>query len=466
MTDKQPKLLDLLADLTGQKPPFPAADLDGACRLLGDGGGLGWSQLNEVLLLLGYDRVPSGFFQYLVDQSVDYQSGSGIVSLEHLRESVCRFQILALLVFGNVRYAFKTFSKDPQLLGAYLEEMMPVSTERFLSRHSPVVALAEIPPDKTYLLGYLIEKELRKRLEHKPDDAEALVMERSRQEVVQRGRLNQEAYLTSDHLDVYVATSMRQRHEFLLVNRLTKMIFEHEMLRDLKLRWFDPTQAYCGDRIDKGLAEGLMLKRARCTVYFAQESETLGKDSELATTLAQGKPVIAYVPEGSAEEVDAILSDLSRAYPGHDEREIIIDQLRVFNPNLAWEDPEVRRWLEDPSAADVSDLRQRLNTEVYRKYEKTAQTLKEDHPLGIQVNLQNGVSNGVLVIRNVRDCAELVRRIVTQALEFDLEYLEKGSSRYILLRERISGCIFRVVTGDEMLTNAFWNFYLATEEEG
>lgn len=39
-----------------------------------------------------------------------------------------------------------------------------------------------------------------------------------------------------------------------------------------------------------------MLKRARCTIYMAQETDTFGKDSELATTLAQGKPVIVFCP--------------------------------------------------------------------------------------------------------------------------------------------------------------------------
>jgi hypothetical protein len=28
------------------------------------------------------------------------------------------------------------------------------------------------------------------------------------------------------------------------------------------------------------------------------------------------------------------------------------------------------------------------------------------------------------------------------------------------LRERISGCIYRVVTNDRKLNNCFWNFYL------
>lgn len=39
-------------------------------------------------------------------------------------------------------------------------------------------------------------------------------------------------------------------------------MFQQEPVKGLKLRYFDPTQAFCEDRIDKGLVEGLMLKRA------------------------------------------------------------------------------------------------------------------------------------------------------------------------------------------------------------
>ena len=49
-------------------------------------------------------------------------------------------------------------------------------------------------------------------------------------------------------------------------------------------------------RLTKGLVEMLMLRRAHVTIYTASKDDTLGKDSELAATLAQGKAVIAYVP--------------------------------------------------------------------------------------------------------------------------------------------------------------------------
>src|SRR5689334_21124835 len=96
--------------------------------------------------------------------------------------------------------------------------------------------------------------------------------------IVNLGKRNQEAYLASDHMDVYVATSMREKHEFLQVSRISDKIFKDELLKSRNLRYFDPTQAYCEDRIDKGISEGLMLKRAICTIYMAQESDTLGKD--------------------------------------------------------------------------------------------------------------------------------------------------------------------------------------------
>jgi hypothetical protein len=107
---------------------------------------------------------------------------------------------------------------------------------------------------------------------------------------------NQDIYLTWDHMDVYFATSMRKPWEFTDLYDFVQYLMKSPELDDLRISYFDPTQSYTKERVDKGLVESLMLKRARCTVYSVQDTDTLGKDSELAATLAQGKPVIAYVP--------------------------------------------------------------------------------------------------------------------------------------------------------------------------
>jgi hypothetical protein len=257
---------------------------------------------------------------------------------------------------------------------------------------------------------------------------------------------------------------MRERHEYQVVNKVVADVFADGRLKKLKLRWFDPTQACCEERIDKGLAEGLMLKRATCTLYLAQETDTLGKDSELASTLAQGKPVIAYIPKLENGHEDLYVDELIRlAKQGRTsalDSEIIMDQLRIFAPEAAWRDGEVMKWVAIPASIDVAAAKAKLGNAIREHYDKRAAILKDTHPLGIQVHLETGVANGVLVARSIEQCSDLIWRVMMNRLEFDLVTNNVAGNEYLLLTERTTGSVFRVVTGDAFLTNAFWNFYL------
>src|SRR6266853_2013060 len=102
---------------------------------------------------------------------------------------------------------------------------------------------------------------------------------------------NTQRYLTLPYLDVYVATSMRSEEDYVAQSKFLQNVFQNPLVRDLKLRYFDPTASFDPDRIKKGLIECLMLRRAKVTIYNAGAEDTMGKDSELAATLAQGKPV-------------------------------------------------------------------------------------------------------------------------------------------------------------------------------
>ena len=450
----------LLEQLVGQAAPFSADIPEEALqRFESAGGKLGYSQLNELLLLFGFDRITPAFFRFLLDGSTGYMFGDAL-SLEQLETGVQRFRKTALLLYGNVKFAFKSLSRDTDLLISELAGLKPRSPEEFSFRHQPMLPVRAIPAEDAYLTGYLIERELKERIQNDPSDEGALELESKRKQIVELAKKNHQAYLASDHLDVYVATSMRATHDFLSINRLAAQIFNHESLRPLKLRWFDPTQAYCSNRIDKGLAEALMLRRAACTIYLAQETDTFGKDSELASTLAQGKPVIAYLPNADDAYVDEHLKVVQAAHPDRARTSLMIEQLKLFDPAAAWEDDEVRAWCKNHSATDVDALRSRLGERIKSHYDSRAKMLRESHPLGIQVDLRTGVANGVLVVRSVGDCANLVRRIVTRTLEVDLE----ESKEYTVLREKISRCIYRVMTTDAMLTNTFWNFYIDPAE--
>jgi hypothetical protein len=408
---------------------------------------IGFSQLNEILLLLGCDRINKAFFYFLSRGNEDIESTA------ELDARITDFQKLALLFIGNVEQAYSSLSKDDEQLETALEYLKPLEPETLRKRHPPILKIQNIEESKTYYLGYIIEAEINAILANDPLNHDALLQKQQRETIVTLGKRNQEAYLASDHMDVYVATSMREKHEFIQVSRLCDKIFKNDRLADLKLRFFDPTQAYCENRIDKGISEGLMLKRATCTIYMAQESDTLGKDSELATTLAQGKPVVAYIPEGTEQYVRELVDDLSNVQPLITRKQIILGQLKIFDSKLAWDNPEVLQETE-------TQLLDRLIGTVKSYYDRRAKTLSETHPLGIQVTLRNGVANGVLVVRTIDSCIDLLRAILLNSLEFDIKTNVIGESEYLLLIERMSGCVFRVITSNRSLTRSFWNYYL------
>lgn len=457
------ELKQWLENLTGQQAPIDSELPQHSVETLGSRTGLGFSQLNELLLFLGLDRINRAFFQYLVDRETKYSDGSAIRTIKEFKKGVNDFRRLGLLFYGNVKFAFKKLSRSRRELEKCIELIKPISDSHFHNRHKPIIPVEEIPAKQTFFLGYTIAEEIaeeiKKRLKKNPNDKQAKEEESLLEEVVKKGTRNHAAYLAYEYLDVYVATSMRLRHEYLAVNRLCRQIFGHEKLKPLNLRWFDPTQAYCKDRIDKGLSEALMLKMAQCTIYLAQETDTLGKDSELASTLAQGKAVIAFVPKGNEDYVRELLEDLKELYPDKTEGDLIMEQLRIFDPKLAWNEKDIRGWIEKPETIDVVKAKRLLVKTVKDHYDRRAKTLHEIHPLAIQVHLASGVANGVLVVRAVDHCVDLIRCVITRNMKFELDPKNGTVNNYLCLKETTSDSVYRVMTDNVMLTNTFWNFY-------
>jgi hypothetical protein len=87
------------------------------------------------------------------------------------------------------------------------------------------------------------------------------------------------------------------------MNRDCERIFtDDDRLRDLHIRYFDPTMSAAEGHEDKGLIECLMVKCAKALVYFAGESDSFGKDAEVAMALSLGKPVIILCPDSPKGE--------------------------------------------------------------------------------------------------------------------------------------------------------------------
>lgn len=324
---------------------------------------------------------------------------------------------------------------------------------------------------------------------------------------------NLASYLSSDHMDVYVATSMRSDADFVSANAFVRALFSHPSVRPLKLRAFNPTQSWIEDRIAKGLVEALMLRRAAVTIYMAQKADTFGKDSEASVALGQGKPVIVYVPglrstDGTIDtealfkktpaEMQGLLSDAERAEIDED-----VDSAGVFARVLTsllrrqtdaqirdlverhWADfdlmddshrfPEEQRadfrnWLESCKArrgwsgqfAAIRGGVINILVAIAFRFEQRAKTFREIHPLALQVILSSGVLNGILVVRSVEQCAEVLSRLIKNNLDLELSQDEQN---YRLI-EKNTGSTIRVISRHRMLLNAFQVFYPTTQSGG
>jgi hypothetical protein len=476
-----------------------------------------WTQakLNQALLLMRRDPVSSDFFDaFFGGDSVD---DAGFLS------GIAQLRAYAMLVFGSFRLAFEELGRRDR---SYIRERLgrwaksPGQLQQYYrTRPHGKTLVRDIAADKRWHLGYLsgrlLENDQRmhevmtKKLAGKPlaedeqklgenlsDDAlkrwepqldeieEQLDgLEAELQEVRAIGLANTHAYLAANHIDIYVATSMRERWEFVAVAGFVHDVFEDPAMKRLAdLTPFDPTLAFSADRVDKGLLEGLMLRRARCTLYMVQEADTLGKDSELAATLALGRVVIAYVPESvPANAYDSSVDFLrKRALTLLAEQQYAsLDEAAAVYKNLAPVLDEAARTEFKLVRREEADFREKYKAELAELVSRTveaegaflnsrARTLKQSHPLALQVELVSGVANGVLVARTPAQCADLAARALTNELEFklvDSESRTDGQPSATLLLEASTQCAFRVVTNHTLLTSSFWSLYATDEEE-
>ena len=105
---------------------------------------------------------------------------------------------------------------------------------------------------------------------------------------------------------------MGLREDFRNMVRTCQEIFENPLLKDLKLRYFDPTLSAASGHEDKGLIECLMVKCAKALVYCAGDGASYGKDAEAAMALSLGKPVIFYCNEKQRSRFYRDVHPLSR----------------------------------------------------------------------------------------------------------------------------------------------------------
>lgn len=303
------------------------------------------------------------------------------------------------------------------------------------------------------------------------------------------GTQNANIYMAMQHLDVYVATSMRAPLHFTTNWTFVNTLFHTGELRSWKPRYFDPTQTYLPSRIQMGLLECLMIKRTKLTVYHAQESDTFGKDCEAGVTLAQAKPVVVFVTrlfDGHAgmEDLYASFDAAARKVRRKEffdylkQKELLTDanyELLISDPEKTKTDAiamivkeRVPHILEEigSDGVEMELIKQGYapphdedaSTFALKRIialERRALTFRDVHPLALQASPMDGVARGVIVTRTIADTAKVVSGLLTHTLTYELE-IDDQRQNWLLL-DSITSSPVRVVTKDPVLTSAFWS---------
>jgi hypothetical protein len=300
-----------------------------------------------------------------------WKSAKAIISLDHLKWGLYRLYVDCLLCFGDVRTGFQSLRvKSKEGLVSFFEQKS-WTTQALIDR-GPALKLVQIAKDDRYLISEMackshaigpagssdlkqflteafkshsqngggritIRKLFEKGQSKKSQDrqteflfsADAILddeietaeqleqryapvfqkFERARQAATK----NTEYFLSmANDLDIYVATSMRDREDFRKMADFCETIFRNSALEHLNLRYFDPTMSAAEGHEDKGLIECLMVKSAKVLVYVAGKKDSFGKDAEAAMALSLGKPVIFYCDEDHRGRFFSEVHPLSR----------------------------------------------------------------------------------------------------------------------------------------------------------
>ena len=414
-------------------------------------------QLNQLLVLSGAGSMSDGFFRYYWGDRPDHPydvtlvpyfsptifaggTPGEVTSHDHLRWGLYRLYVDALLYFGNVSVAYDVLrSREYDDLVSFFSEKR-FDTEA-IARRGPPLALQLIAKDDRYLISEMVcktfgdvpeDKEAARESLHEAlrghkgasvafrdllagvagsgiqdqfllsfndvldarvtteKDVNARFEEQFAKFYAARemATRNTDLYLSMvNDLDVYVATSMRNRQNFRDMAETCEKIFNDPRLAKFHLRYFDPTMSAARGHEDKGLIECLMVKCAKVVIYTEGEKESYGKDAEAAMALSLGKPVIFFCDQG-------------------------------------------------------------VKTSFYR----------DVHPLARLIDFRSGVAVGAIVSDDIDDVTELLRRIFSNEMQYEIRHHESRRG-YLKLHEKLTDSVVRLQTDDARLTETFWNNY-------
>ncbi len=410
------------------------------------------SELNQLLHQLGQPTMEVGLFEFyftsppdshpwdapLKSQHIDER---GIASVEQLDQGIRRFLVDALLYVGNIRRAYDEWREmDYGSLARFFDEKR-IDTQR-MRRRGPILSLQSIVADDRYLISQSACKAYQLDARTTLEDALRKAY-RARRTGVQSGR-----FVIKDLLEDLNDVEPAQ-----LILR-----FDTD---DLVLKTVDSEAA-----IERRVQE-------MGTRFEAATSRAIA-NTDVYLSLCRDLDVYVATSMRTRDQFRMVAHDVEEIF-WHDDLKRL--NIRYFDPTMSaskcHEDKGLLECIMVRAAECLLYFDQ--NKDTWGKITEAAmgltlgkpvivvcpdrdraEFLRHSHPLSRLVFHETGMAIGTMVVETNSDARELLRRLFTNHMKYDVV---AGNEGYYRLIEEVSRSAVRVQTSDSTLLSAFREYY-------
>ncbi|HIQ63672.1 MAG: hypothetical protein UFE80_03470 [Christensenellales bacterium] len=411
-------------------------------------------QLDQLLSLQGICCVTDGFFRYYwltaprhfyrLEPIALPEACDGIASIEQLRWGFNRLFIDCLLLFGNIPMGFRTLAQmSYEALEAFFARQR--TPDEAIQRRGSTLPFHDIPKEDRYLISEMACKTFA-NIYGKGELLEKL--KTSYREARRRGirhptfrKLLDGEYLQRepDQLSLFAANDIldEQAEDEADIEKKAALLSERfERAHRMAL---ENTELYLSLVNDLDVYVATSMRTKEHFMEMARFCETVFQSDELrAYDLRYFDPTIS-------------------AADSHEDKGLIECLMVKAARMLIYSSGDKDSFGKDVEAAMALCLGK--PTIFYCKEKNgRAAFFRHVHPLSRLVDFRTGVAGGVMVCENEREVIRLVKRILTNQMEYviDRKYPDRA---YYLLKERTTDSIVRIQTDNRLLSSVFWNSY-------
>ena len=374
-----------------------------------------------------------------------WQTSTQIESLDHLYWGLYRFYVDALLYFGNVRTAFQKLRQfsSTELDNFFAKRLIDSD---LLSRRGAPIGLGSIAKDNRYLISEMACKSFERTTSSEGELADAL-LKLFRQHVAAGGG----AVKVKDLLEgAYTQGEFVER-------QLQFTLSADDFLEEMVTKETDISQRI--ERVSNAFDRARTVALSNTKAYLSMVGDL---DVYVATSMR-------------SRDYFRFMADFCEETFSHQDLQSF--RLRYFDPTLSAADHHEDKGLieclmvkcakvlilyagrgdsygKDAEAAMALSLGKPVI--IFADQEYRSRFFRDIHPLSRLIDFDTGVAIGAMVATSREEVIELLRRIFSNSLEYELAQNHPG---YLVLKEKTTDSIVRLQTSNALLRETFWNHY-------